>query len=76
MVSGNGVGPRDDKAVFGALVKAGERLADLHVNYEKQPEYPLKRTESGQLDWRVQKMRLGKDKTSLVWHRNSRSSSS
>jgi hypothetical protein len=35
-------------------------FADLHVNYEKQPEYPLKRIESGQLDWRVQKMRLGK----------------
>ena len=64
----NGGGPQDDKAVFWALVKAGERLADLRVNYEKQPEYPLKRIESGQLDWRVQKMRLGKDKTSLVYN--------
>ncbi len=64
----NGGGPQDDKAVFRALVKAGEKLADLHVNYEKQPEYPLKRTENGKLDWRVQKMRLGKDKTSLVYN--------
>jgi len=61
-------GPKDDKAVFWAFVEAGERLADLHVNYEKQPEYPLKRTENGKLDWRVQKMRLGKDKTSLVYN--------
>jgi predicted helicase len=65
---GKNGGAQDDKAVFWALVKAGERLADLHVNYEKQPEYPLKRVESGQLDWRVQKMRLGKDKTSLVYN--------
>ncbi len=67
-VSRLGGGPQDDKAVFWALVKAGERLADLHVNYEKQREYPLKRVESGQLDWRVQKMRLGKDKSSLVYN--------
>ncbi len=64
----NGGGPQDDKDVFWAFVKAGEKLAELHVNYEKQPEYPLKRAENGKLDWRVQKMRLGKDKTSLVYN--------
>lgn len=37
-------------------------------HYERQPEYPLKRIESGKLDWRVTKMRLGKDKTSLVYN--------
>ncbi len=57
-----------DVTLFWRLAKAGERLADLHVNYEKQPEYPLRRTETGKLDWRVEKMRLNKDKTSLVYN--------
>lgn len=55
---------------FWAFAKAGERLADLHVNYEKQPEFPLQRVENPdeQLSLRVEKMRLGKDKTSLVYN--------
>jgi predicted helicase len=50
-------------------VQAGERLADLHVTYEKQPEYPLEKIEKGgeKLDWRVEKMRLSRDKTSLTY---------
>ena len=43
-------------------------LADLHVNYEQQREYPLERIEKGQLNWRVEKMRLSKDKTTLVYN--------
>jgi predicted helicase len=54
--------------MFWALAEAGRRLADLHVNYEQQPEYPLGRAEKGQLDWRVEKMRLSKDKASLVYN--------
>lgn len=52
---------------FWAFVQAGERLADIHVNYESQPEYPLAHLENPDepLDWRVEKMRLSKDKTSL-----------
>ncbi len=53
---------------FWAFAMAGERLAELHVNYEKQPEYPLERIENPNSfpDYRVTKMRLGKDKSSLV----------
>jgi predicted helicase len=54
---------------FNAFVSAGERLADLHVNYESQPEYPLERIETGKtLNWRVQKMKLAKDKTAIVYN--------
>lgn len=55
---------------FRAFVRAGERLADLHVNYEAQPEYRLERieTEDAALDWRVERMRLSKDKSSIVYN--------
>lgn len=55
---------------FWAFAKAGERLAELHLDYEKQPEYPLRRVESADvaLDWRVEKMRLSKDKTAVVYN--------
>ena len=56
------------KHVFWAFVEAGRSLADLHVNYEQQREYPLERVEKGQLNWRVEKMRLGKDKTTLFYN--------
>ena len=50
---------------FWALAQAGARLVQLHVNYEQQPEYPVQRLENPheKLDWRVEKMRLWKDKT-------------
>ena len=54
--------------IFWNFVEAGHRLADLHVNYEHQPEYPRERVEKGQLNWRVEKMRLSKDKTTLVYN--------
>jgi predicted helicase len=58
-----------DAGVFRAFVKAGERLAEIHVQYERQSEYPLMKTEKAgeKLDWRVSKMRLSKDKTSLIY---------
>jgi predicted helicase len=57
-------------ADFRALVSAGGRLADLHVNYEAQPEYRLERVENAEaaLDWRVERMRLSKDKSSIVYN--------
>jgi len=67
-VFGDRVGTNDDQEIFWAFVNAGRRLADLHVNYEQQPEYPLERIEKGQLNWRVEKVRLGKDKTSLIYN--------
>ena len=56
---------------FWGFSKAGERLADLHVNYESQPEYDkLKFTQNPDvpLNWHVEKMKLSKDKTSLVYN--------
>ena len=56
---------------FWAFAKAGARLADLHVNYESQPEYSdLRFIQNSEvpLDWRVEKMKLSKDKTALVYN--------
>lgn len=49
---------------------AGKQLADLHLNYENQPEYPLKFIENDDLplNWRVEKMRLSKDKTQIIYN--------
>ena len=71
-------GPQDDSIkqnsaardvdVFRAFVLAGQRLAQIHVHYEQQPEYPRKKVEKAgeKLDYRVTKMKLKKDKTSLI----------
>ena len=56
---------------FWGFAKAGARLADLHVNYETQPEYDgLKFVQNPDtpLNWRVEKMKPSKDKTSLVYN--------
>lgn len=49
-----------DAAVFRTFVAAGQRLAELHVGYEQQPEFPLQRRENpdAPLNWRVEKMKL------------------
>jgi predicted helicase len=59
-----------DLDVFRAFVRAGQRLAEIHVHYEQQPEYPLiKKEKPGEkLDYRVEKMRLSKDKTTLTYN--------
>ncbi len=53
---------------FSAFAEAGRRLAELHVGYEDQPEYPLTWLENKDvpLSYRVEKMRLSRDKTQLV----------
>lgn len=55
---------------FSAFATAGRLLAALHVDYEQQPEYPLDLIESSEapLDWRVERMRLSKDKTKIVYN--------
>ena len=55
---------------FGGFAKAGKKLADLHVNYETQPEYKLEFIENpkAKLNWLVEKMKLSKDKTTLVYN--------
>jgi len=60
-------GPQDDKELFRAFAAAGQRLAEIHVHYEQQPEFPLTKVEKKgeKLDYRVSKMKLSKDKTSL-----------
>ena len=55
---------------FWGFAKAGARLADLHVSYESQPEYDLEfvQTPDTPLDWNVEKMKLSKDKTQIVYN--------
>ena len=55
---------------FNMFVSAGERLADLHINYESQKEYLLKivETPDKKLNWNVKKMKLTKDKTAIVYN--------
>ena len=55
---------------FKALADIGKRLAEIHVNYEQQPEYLLERIEAPgkPLDWRVEKMKLSKDKRSIIYN--------
>jgi len=67
---GEGDGASAGTNVFRSFVRAGERLAEIHVHYEKQVEYPLAKTEKAgeKLDWRLIKMRLSKDKTSLIYN--------
>jgi predicted helicase len=49
---------------------AGKKLAELHVNYETQPEYYLQKIEAPgkKLDWKVVKMKLSKDKTTIIYN--------
>lgn len=55
---------------FWAFAKAGKCLAELHLNYEKQDEYPLDRIENPELplNWRVEKMRLNKQRDQIVYN--------
>jgi predicted helicase len=48
-----------DLAIFRTFAKAGKRLAEIHVHYEQQPEYPITKTEKAgeKLDYRVTKMK-------------------
>ena len=55
---------------FWGFAKAGQRLGEIHIGYEDAAEYPIKKIETpGQpLDWRVEKMRLSKDKTQIKYN--------
>ncbi len=54
---------------FRRFAEIGAALMKLHIEYEEQKEYPLQRTETGKLDWRVEKMALSKDKTQLRYNK-------
>jgi predicted helicase len=53
---------------FRRFAEIGAALMKLHIEYEKQAEYPLERTQTGKLNWRVEKMTLSKDKTQLHYN--------
>ena len=55
---------------FWAFAKAGKRLGEIHIGYEEVEEYPLRFVETPDmpLDWRVEKMRLSKDKTGIKYN--------
>ena len=58
---------------FRAFEQAGRDLAKLHVNYESVKPYRLKMEATGKLtsaDYRVKKMRYGKDKDKTTLHYN------
>ncbi len=57
---------------FWGFSNAGARLADIHVNYESQPEFSdLKFIQNPDvpLDWNVEKMKLSRDKTQIVYNK-------
>ena len=55
---------------FQEFVQAGQRLGEIHIGYEDADEYRIKKTETpgNPLDWHVEKMKLSKDKTQLVYN--------
>ena len=55
---------------FWGFAKAGGRLGEIHVGYEDADEYPLTyiETPDTQLNWRVEKMKLSKDKTQIKYN--------
>ncbi|MYE88395.1 DEAD/DEAH box helicase [Candidatus Poribacteria bacterium] len=55
---------------FWGFAKAGQRLGEIHIGYEEVEEYPLHFIENREapIDWRVEKMKLSKDKTQLVYN--------
>jgi predicted helicase len=65
-----GHNPKASAKLFHVFAAAGQKLADLHVNYESAKEFPLQRQENKEvkLDWRVEAMKLSKDKASLLYN--------
>jgi predicted helicase len=55
---------------FRAFSAAGKRLMELHIDYEKQPEYLLEQIEDpkAEVSFRVDRMKLSKDKSELRYN--------
>ena len=51
-------------------MEAGRQFAQIHIHYEDQEEYSLdmRETPGLPLNWRVDKMRLSRDKTQIVYN--------
>ncbi|MBQ7706014.1 MAG: DEAD/DEAH box helicase [Selenomonadaceae bacterium] len=52
---------------FWQLAKAGRELAEIHLNYERQPAANVEVIQTGE-NYRVEKLRLSKDKTALIYN--------
>lgn len=52
---------------FWQLAKAGRELAQIHLHYETQPAANVEVVQTGE-NYRVQKLRLSKDKTALIYN--------
>jgi predicted helicase len=61
---------KKDTAVFHTFAEAGCKLADLHINYESAKKFPLDEIENKDvpLNWRVDAMKLTKDKSAIVYN--------
>jgi predicted helicase len=53
---------------FWLVSTIGKQLADLHLNYETADKYELDVETSEPLNWKVEKMRLSKDKNCLIYN--------
>ena len=55
---------------FLEFVKAGQELGEIHVGYDDVEEYSLRfvKKPNTPIDWRVEKMKLSKDKTQIVYN--------
>jgi predicted helicase len=55
---------------FRAFAAAGRNLIDLHVDYQRHKPYRLKKIENPQamLDWRVEAMKLNKEKDAVLYN--------
>ena len=62
--------PKASTKLFHTFAAGGQKLANLHVNYESAKEFPLQRQENkdARLDYRVEAMKLSKDKASLFYN--------
>ena len=56
------------REAFEAFVRTGKHLMELHLNYEQAKEYSLRWIENEDLpfSWRVEKMRLTPDRTTVI----------
>jgi predicted helicase len=55
---------------FWGFSRVGAKMAELHINYEAQPEYKLTwiEDETAKVHYRLNKMTLSKDKTKIVYN--------
>jgi predicted helicase len=55
---------------FNAISLLGKRLIQIHTDFDNQPEYPLDKIESPgvALNWRVERMKLSRDRRSLQYN--------